>query len=167
MAKRMSDANLMGSSGTHELELFFSRPNRSLSKNGRTLWVLLIASSASLIATAAAATGAWLVLPFAGLDVALVWIAFRCIGRHDADYEVLSLRGHEFRWEQRHGDSLDELGGSLHWATIVRCDTDRGYEIRLEYGGKSVELGKLMTPRQREKLDVDLGQVFRRKSRFR
>ena len=163
----MTDVHCKATSEPLDSALFFSRPNRSLSKKGRLLWLALIAASTILMALAAVAMGAWLILPFAGLEVALVGFAFHVIERHDADYEMLSVNEQEFRWEQRCGRQIDQLRGSRHWAQFVWQERGAGCEIHLHYGGKSVKLGRLMTLEQRERLCVDLGQVFKRISESR
>ena len=40
-------------------------------------------------------------MPFAGLEVALVALAFRVLGRHDADFERLEVGDHEVTVEAR------------------------------------------------------------------
>ena len=84
----------MNSERVERKSLFLNwRPNRSLSPTGRWLWFGLIALATFLLAAGAAAIGAWMVLPFAGAEVLLVWLAFHVIGGHDGDYEVLRLLG--------------------------------------------------------------------------
>ena len=158
----MSDANGGKISEPFESALFFSKPNRSLSKKGRWIWLALIFASTAIIALAAAAVGAWLILPFAGLEVGLIWLAFRLVGLHDADYEVLRVDGRNFYWEQRSGNRVDQVKGSRDWVTFACRDNGHGCKIHLHYSGKQVELGKLMSLQQREKLVVDLGQIFKR-----
>ena len=126
------------------------------------MWLALIVASTMLVALAAAAIGAWLILPFAGLEAALIGLAFYVLGLHDADYERLSINKQEFSWEQRRGRQTDQMKGSRNWATFARRDKGRGCEIHLQYGGKRVVLGQLMSLEQRERLAVDLGQVFTR-----
>lgn len=128
------------------------------------LWLALIAASTMLVAGAAAAIGAWLIPPFAGLEVGLVWYAFRIVGNHDADYETLCVNEHEFRWEQRCGKRITKLQGSRQWVRFARLSVGAGCEVHLQYGGKSVELGRLMTQAQREGLSVELGQIVKRAS---
>lgn len=167
MVAKMTDVKCVETSELIDSALFFSRPNRSLSKRGRLLWLALIASSTTLVGLAAVAMGAWLILPFAGLEVALVSLAFHVIDRHDGDYEKLCVNEQEFRWEQRCGRQIDQLKGSRQWVTFVRQVTGSGCEIHLRYGGKSVKIGQLMTLDQRERLAVDLGQVFKHISESR
>src|SRR5262245_27160207 len=75
--------------------VFLSRPNRSLGPAARR-WVLLaIAATPVGLAVGAAAFGGWPVMPFAGLEVALLALAFRVIANHDADFERLEIGAHE------------------------------------------------------------------------
>ena len=137
------------------------RPSRSLTVSGRKLWLGLIAASTLLVAGAAGAMGAWLILPFAGLEVMLVWYAFRVIGRHDEDYETLSVSGSEFRWERRCGRETSLLQGSRHWAQLVDTKTDGRLQLQLSYAGNTVLIGQLMPNEQREILAKRLRQLFR------
>ena len=137
------------------------RPSRSLTVSGRKLWLGLIAASTLLVAGAAGAIGAWLILPFAGLEVMLVWYAFRVIGRHDEDYETLSVSDSEFRWERRCGRETSLLQGSRHWAQLVDTKTDGRLQLQLSYAGNTVLIGQLMPNEQREILAKHLRQLFR------
>lgn len=83
-----------------------STPNRSLGAEAR-LWALGAICATTLgVAAGATAIGAWPVMPFAGLEVALLAFAFRVLGRHDADFERLEIGGHEVRVEAREAQSV-------------------------------------------------------------
>lgn len=74
-----------------------STPNRSLGLEARR-WALLTISATTLgVAAGASAFGAWPVMPFAGLEIALLAIAFHVLGRHDGDFERLEIGEHEVR----------------------------------------------------------------------
>jgi uncharacterized membrane protein len=136
--------------------------NRSLSKRGRGLWLMLIALSVLVVALGAAAVGAWLILPFAGFEVFLVWLAFHVVGQHDMDYESLVVTQREFRWERRNGLKTEKLEGSRDWARISR--TSKKFEsdtIQLLYGGNTVTIGCLLSSAERKKLGVQMASVFR------
>lgn len=139
-----------------------TKPNRSLSGSGRTLWVCLIAASALLVAGAAAAIGAWLILPFAGLEIVLVWCAFRVMARHDGDYEMLSVSDSEFRWERRCGREVNSLNGSRHWAQLVEQKVGGLQQLQLRYAGNSVVVGSLMSLEQRKILAIRLRSLFQK-----
>ena len=81
-----------------------------------------------------AAAGAWLVLPFAGLEVLLLGVAFTLYARHAADYERLELDAGRLRVEVADG------------ARIAR------YELN---GARvSMEEGRVMVRDAREQLEV-------------
>ena len=137
-----------------------TKPNRSLSTWGRKLWICLIAASALLIAGAAAAVGAWLILPFAGFEVVLIWYAFRVITQHDADYEMLSVSGTEFCWEWRCGREVTKLKGSGCWAQLAEYNVGGRQQLELKYAGNSVIVGSQMPDEQRKVLARRLQSLF-------
>jgi uncharacterized membrane protein len=127
------------------------RPNRSLSARGRVCWVVLIALAVAMLAMGATLLGAWPVLPFAGLEVFLVWLAFRVIERRKGDYERVHLTRDEFRWELRRGRTFDQLAGNCDWAEFDLSHAPRR-ELQLRYGNKRVWVGGLMNDAQRVEL---------------
>lgn len=123
---------------------------------------MLIAMSVLVVAAGAAAVGAWLILPFAGIEVFLVWLAFRVVGQHEADYESLVVTTNEFRWERRDGLKFEKLEGSRHWASV--CHSRRTFEadaIYLLYGGNEVCVGRLMNTAERRALGARMATVFK------
>ena len=65
----------------------------SLSKFQRAVVFSSLGVGAVVIATGFALLGAWLVLPFAGLECVGLYLAFRWLGRHENDYEILHVQG--------------------------------------------------------------------------
>jgi len=123
---------------------------------------MLIAMSVLVVATGAAAVGAWLILPFAGIEVFLVWLAFHVIAKHDLDYESLIVTDSEFRWERRAGLTLEKLEGSRHWASVCRNrSTFEADAIYLLYGGNEVRVGRLMNTAERRALGAKMATVFK------
>ena len=59
-----------------------ARRNNSLSASGRCLVFAFVFAVSIGIACAFAMLGAWLILPFAGLEMLVLFLAFREIGRH-------------------------------------------------------------------------------------
>ena len=103
-----------------------STPNRSLGAGAR-LWALgAICATTLCVAAGATALGAWPVMPFAGLEVALLVFAFRVLGRHDADFERLEIGGHEVRVEAREAKSVTRFVAYVrgsHWSNSSRHAT--------------------------------------------
>jgi uncharacterized membrane protein len=127
------------------------RPNRSLSARGQWYWVVLIGLAVAMLAIGATMLGAWPVLPFAGLEVLLVWLAFRALERRRGDYERVQLTRNEFRWEMRRGKKFDQLAGNCDWAEFDVSHAPRR-ELQLRYGNKRVWVGGLMNDAQRVEL---------------
>src|SRR6267378_2000688 len=83
-----------------------SVPNRSLGPLGRRWTLAAIAATTFAVAAGAAAIGAWPVMPFAGLEIALLALAFRVVQMHDGDFERLEIGEHEVRVEARDADHV-------------------------------------------------------------
>lgn len=137
------------------------RPNRALDREERRLCFFFIACTTLLIAGVATTLGAWMALPFAGLEVILVGLAFHVIGQHDNDYEMLVVGGESFRWELRLGRQLSTLSGNRRWLQVFSC-TNRGLiDVSLSYAGKRVNVGILASDQQRRDLCSSLRRVLR------
>lgn len=129
-----------------------STPNRSLGVVARR-WVLAWIALTSLgIATGAAALGAWPVMPFAGIEVLLVALAFHVLRRHDKDYERLVIGEHEVRVEARSARSVVEFVAYRPWAVIEVRDRGTRCTMSLAYAGRVVPVGQLLTDEGRREL---------------
>jgi uncharacterized membrane protein len=136
------------------------KPNRSLTAKGRNLWLMLTAISALPATIGAVAVGAWPILPFAGLEVALVWLAFHTIASHDSDYELLQVEDRQFAWERCSGGEVQRLKGNAAWAKIRVDRARRQCRLQLSYAGRSVALGSFATDKRREQLLAQIGRIF-------
>jgi uncharacterized membrane protein len=94
------------------------RPNRSLSPAG--WWVLYVAFVAlSLtIATGFAMIGAWLVLPFAGLEILAVGGMFYWISRHAEDYDEIVIGDDRVYVTQRDGSNCARHEFQRYWTRV-------------------------------------------------
>jgi uncharacterized membrane protein len=140
--------------------LWLGKPNRSLTPSGRKLWLFLIGSNAFIIALVAFMTGAWPVVPFAGLEVMLLALAFYVIGQHDNDYEQLEFNADEFCWQHQHGRILTELRGNKTWAQFLVKKVGREQQLFLRYAGKEVNVGRGLLQVQRIHLAKTVGAKF-------
>jgi uncharacterized membrane protein len=98
-------------------ELHFSRTlkrNCSISPSGLAKVFAALSLVVLAIGAGFAAAGAWLVLPFAGLEVLLLGVAFTLYARHAADYERLELDAGRLRVEVADGARVAryELNGA-------------------------------------------------------
>lgn len=132
--------------------VFLSRPNRSLGVAARH-WVLgAIAFTTLGVAALATALGAWPVMPFAGLEVALVALAFRVLGSHDADFERLEVGEHEVQVEVRDACSVTRFVARRPWARVVMRERGERCTLRLAYAGRMVPLGRMLSDEGRRRL---------------
>jgi uncharacterized membrane protein len=134
----------------------FSKPNRSLGLEARR-WVLAgIAATVLAIALGAAALGAWPVMPFAGLEVALLAAAFHVLRRHDADFERLEIGAHEIRVEVREAERLTRFVAHRPWARVEMSSRGSRCTLRLAYAGRTVPLGRMLSDEGRRQLAQSL-----------
>jgi uncharacterized membrane protein len=133
-----------------------SVPNRSLGVAGRRIFLGAVSATTLGIGAFATALGAWPVMPFAGLEVALLFFAFHLVRRHDADFERLEIGEHEVRIESRDARSLTRFVAHRPWARIIV--SERGYRctLGLAYAGRTVQVGRLMSDEGRRKLAEEL-----------
>lgn len=133
-----------------------SKPNRSLGIVARR-WVLGgIAATTFGVAAAAAAFGAWPVLPFAGLEVALLALAFHVLGRHDTDFERVEVGEHEVRVEARDAQKVTRFVGHRPWVRVVTAGRGERLSLWLAYAGRTVPLGRLLSDEGRRELAENL-----------
>jgi uncharacterized membrane protein len=136
-----------------------ARRNNSLSSTGRLLVFAFIFVVSVGIAAAFAVFGAWLILPFAGLEMLVLYLAFRYVERHAADYELIEIDGDRVRVECFDGGNTHREALSRHWAQVV-VNRD-GSRLALRSHGRELEIGRSMNDAQR----LELAQALRRRLR--
>src|SRR5258708_7963922 len=134
----------------------FTVPNRSLGPAGRRWFLGLIAATTLGVAAGVAALGAWPVMPFAGIEVALVLLAFHLVRLHDADFERLEIVGHEVRVERREAKRVTRFVAHRPWARLVVREHGRHCSLGLAYAGRTGALGRLLSDEGRRKLALEL-----------
>ena len=127
-----------------------AKRNNSLSTSGRYLVFGFIFIVSFGISTAFAAFGAWPVLPFAGLEMLVLFLAFYFIGRRSDDYERLTLNGDQLLLERKEHGKLGQFEFNRYWAQVV-CDAE-GSRLALRSHGREVEFGLYLTEEERVKL---------------
>ena len=133
---------------------FVSRRNNSLSPGGRALVLGSLAVVILVISLGFALNGAWLVLPFAGLDFLVVYLAFRYVERRSDDYEYLSLSGDQVLIERRERGGVRKYELNRHWVQVIYSPA-RGMEtgrLALRSHGHEVEFGIHLNEEQRAEM---------------
>lgn len=148
------------SAGAAENLSFVARRNNSLSAAGRSLaFGSMVAVTMGIAAVFALLCGAWPVLPFAGIEMAVLYVAFRHIGRHCADYERVTIEGDRVDVEVVDGGRSAFFGFNRYWTQVV-C-AGNGSRLALRSHGRELVIGRHMNREQR------LGLALRLKSGLR
>lgn len=124
-------------------------PNRSLSPAGRIVFLALIFSNILIVAAGFALAGAWLVLPFAGIEILALAAAFYLISLHDGDFETLTIAGQAVSVEASNCGTRSRVEFNRAWAQLVRRVDRRRCRLALRSHGVEVPIGRLMNDEQR------------------
>lgn len=133
---------------------------RNCSASPRTL-MLAFASVAAVslgIGLVFASLGAWLVLPFVGLEIAALAMAFVWCCRHAGDREMLALDSDGLTLTCAIGARQDRHLFNPLW-TRVELETGRTPEharVYLRGHGRRIEVGRFLTGARRAALAADL-----------
>lgn len=120
---------------------------------------MAIAAFTLLVAAGFGLAGAWLVFPFAGLELMALGYAFYFIGRHAEDYESIRIVDDKLMISHRSLNSVREVVFQRYWAQIVVREMQNGDQrVWVRSHGKEVEVGRYMDAQQRLDLAVQLRQ---------
>lgn len=121
----------------------------------------LIASASLSIGIGFASQGAWMIVPFAGVELIALAIAFVCYARHAADYERISLSDREMAVEICDGDCRHCHRFSRAWVRLVVRDAGSGTRLALQSHGQELEIGRHLHDADRLRLAHELGRWLR------
>lgn len=137
-----------------------ARRNNSLSSSGRFLALgLILAVSLGIALAFTWVFGAWLILPFAGVEMLVLYLAFRYVDRHAGDYERVTIEGDRLNVEVLDGGRASRFEFNRCWAQVV-CATD-GSRLALRSHGRELEIGRHMNDEQRLAAAGELGRELR------
>ncbi|HEX2649162.1 MAG TPA: DUF2244 domain-containing protein [Burkholderiales bacterium] len=130
--------------------VYLVRRNNSLSSSERLLvFGFFLVVSIGIAAGFALVFGAWPILPFAGLEMAVLYAAFHCVDCHAADCERITITGNTVSVEVQEGRRVTRRDMNRHWTRVV-CASD-GSRIALRLHGEDVEVGRhLCATRRRD-----------------
>lgn len=135
-----------------------ARRNDSLSAGGRQRFFVSIAVVSLGIATGWALRGAWYIVPFALLELAVLYVALRVIQRHSGDLEIISIDGDRVLVERRVAGRVSRHEFNRYWArlSVNRSDSSGMVELALGSHGRQVSLGEFLTQEERMRLADEL-----------
>lgn len=139
-------------------------PHRSLPPNGFTIVMLLLAGVSFCVSVAFVLLGAWPVTPFFGLDIALVYVAFRVNYRRARLREELRLTEEMFTVERVSANGeRNRWQFQPYWLRVIHEEADEHTgRLLLSSHGRSLVVGNFLGPEQRRDVAFRLTDALRR-----
>lgn len=132
-------------------QAWIARPNRALAPMHARRLALFAAAISLPIAFAFSAFGAWPVLPFAGIEVAALWLALHHLQRHAGDEERIEVDEAEVVVSRLVAGRCEQHRFSRYWARVRLEQPPDGAAQRLflHSHGRELEIGGLLTEPQK------------------
>lgn len=123
-------------------------PSCSLSVSAQRNIFLLVTVLTLVIASGFYMVGAWMVMPFAGLELLALALSLHYVNVGADDYESVCIRGDHLVVEKRSRKQIRRVEFSRYWVQVVLS----GQRLLLRSHGKEVEFGCFMGNGQRQAL---------------
>lgn len=138
-----------GSAANNEIFSLILRRNCSLQHAGRRRAFWLAALVSALIALVFAAVGAWPILPFAGLELAALYVALRRFYREADDYEQVIIQGDRLLVECHMKGCVRRFDANRFWTQVIVRESSGGRQVTLRCHGREIEFGTFLSERAR------------------
>ncbi len=135
------------------------RPNGSLSRRQSLALLVFCALLMGTIGGVFAALGAWLVLPFSGLEWLLLAYCLRLSLKQSAQREVIIISDALVRVEKGRARPEQTYKFQRAWVTLNWVESPirgRASRLSLRLHGKEVEIGRFLVESERQALAKDL-----------
>jgi uncharacterized membrane protein len=100
------------------------------------------------------------ILPFAGIELSLVGLAFWVYARHAADREDITLERGELRVEHHCGPHIEQVRFAAEWVRVEPAHGDTSL-IELTGQGQRMRVGRYLRPEMRMTLARELRLALR------
>lgn len=139
------------------------RPNRSLSPQGMVVLFAGMAVFAMTLGIGFSLVGTWLVLPFAGLEVAVVGAALYWLYRHADDHELIIMDNDHVTVIQYRGGRERSDVFQRYWVKVTLEHYGSWYPSRLKLGshGRFIAIGADIGEDERQTLSAWLNEALR------
>ena len=104
--------------------------------------------------------GAWLVMPFAGVELAAVAAAFYVHARHALDYERIELARGRLVVEVLDGQDLQRSELNAAWVRVAERESAREYRVALAVHGREIAVGRHLDGTRRRALAARLKDLI-------
>ena len=145
------------------MHLFEINPNCSLTPRQAAVFFLSIAVVLLVIGLAFAAAGLWPVLPFVGLELALLAYGLRVVQRRAREREWIRVDERDVLVHQQRGKAVREYRFARPWTRVeLRPPRAATWPSRLLLAsqGRSVEVGACLTEGERRGLRRRLAELL-------
>jgi len=138
-----------------EVRQWFMKRNCALTPSQLAIWFLSVSTVSIAVAFFFALAGAWMVLPFAFIEVTALGLAFVVYARHAADFERIVVQSEGLVIERSTANRIDRTEVPLAWLR-VEYQGRRRELVRLVSRGGSCEVGRFVREHQRSSLAKEL-----------
>jgi uncharacterized membrane protein len=145
-----------------------ARPNNSLSVEDSVKLLAALAAIALVVALGFLHIGAWLVLPFAGLEIVAFAYAFHSVYLHADDFESITIENDRVVVEKRNVKEITTTVFQRYWAQVNVRDvamikgSNGKCGLFISSHGNEVEFGRnFINDEQRSQLARDLRQKLK------
>jgi len=142
---------------------FVVRPNCSLSWPGVVRFYTGMVVVSFSIAIAFAVKGAWLILPFAGLEMLVLGAALYVVARRACRWQAVSIYGDRIEVVEHDPASERQQTFQRAWAQVrLERAHINGYPSRLTIcsHGRAIEIGGYLADAEKEQLALELRQAM-------
>lgn len=142
-------------------------PHQSLSSAGFRLLMTVLAAAFLAIGAVFFFAGAWPVIGFCGLELALVYLFFRLNFRDLRRYETIRLTDTELEVRRVAPDgSAERVSFQPYWLKVALENAPgRSSRLVLSSHGRELDVGSFLTPEEREDLARALTDALKRRRR--
>jgi len=128
--------------------------NHSLSSFQAVIIIFFFAVVLGSIAIVFYIQGAWMILPFAGLELLAVAAGFYACIRHNNDYELVEIDDTKIHVKRYIAKREQNFSFQTYWTKVLLEITEGWYPSKLwmKSKGKQVELGGWLTDAERRQL---------------
>jgi uncharacterized membrane protein len=142
--------------------VYTARRNNSLSSSGRLfVFSFILTVSLGIALAFSVLLGAWPIMPFAGLEMLVLYLAFRYMDRHAGDFERITIQGDNIAVEVQEGRHVMRLELNRYWAQVV-CEAN-GSRLALRSHGREIEVGKHLCETERADVARELARELHRR----
>lgn len=128
-----------------------ARRNDSISPAARRGVLLLLVVVSLGIAVGWSLRGAWVILPFALLEMVVLLVAFKIVASHAGDFEAISIEGDKVLLERVERGRSSRHEFNRHWAQLIvrRTGPAGACVLAMRSHGREVGFGQFLTDGQR------------------